>query len=86
MSHSLVQIFGVSSTDARDLITHLLSDVPDIEVGYASSRLGVLVTTACRDESQAVALRQFVRSIDSEAHLIFASDDVQAPHEELAAC
>jgi len=82
MRRSLVQIFGVSDTTARDLIVHLLSDVPNIEVAESSSRLGLLVSTACVDGAQADSVFRLVTSIDYRAVLVYSSDD---PIEPLAA-
>jgi len=82
MGHSLVQIFGVSDARVRDVIINLLSEVPQVEVAEASSRLGLLVSTACIDVAQAESVFRLVKSIDFDAVLVYSSDD---PVEPLAA-
>jgi hypothetical protein len=75
MTTSVVQVFELSDPHAQELIVGLLNGVADMTVNATARGATPLISTTCVDDIQAAAVFRFVRSIDFNARLDYATNE-----------
>ena len=77
LTSSIVQVFAVTDTHAKELIVGLLSGIADMTV--RADRTDLLLTTTCVDDVQATSVFRLVTAVDFNARLLHATNQPTSP-------
>lgn len=77
LTSSIVQVFAVTDTYAKELIVGLLSGIADMTV--RAERTDLLLTTTCVDDVQATSVFRLVTAVDFNARLLHATNQPTSP-------
>lgn len=77
LTPSIVQVFAVTDTYAKELIVGLLSGIADMTV--RAERTDLLLTTTCVDDVQATSVFRLVTAVDFNARLLHATNQPTSP-------